>query len=198
MSAKESQSEGRNSGLSECTDQPFEKSPTQTRTGLSDQQKHMLSRLDILFPTILDIHNTLERKLRFNFGLMSSILTILIIGNISWFDQSELESSEMVSFAIFVLCLTTVAGCWLWAHWPRERLISPMTPTLESLSQWWKYSPDEYSIQVILSYETIWKDDQKIRKLKARATRWSHIAVIVGLLAAFYESSLSLGLFTVS
>ena len=179
MSPKKSQPEGRNPGL-------------------SDQQKHMLSRLDMLIPTILDIHNTLETKLRFNFGLMSSILTILIIGNISWFDQSELESNEMVSFVIFVASLTVVAGCWLWAHWPRDRLISPMTPTWETLSQWWNYSPDEYSSQVILSYETIWKDDQKIRKYKARATRLSHFAVIVGLLAAFYESALSLGLFTVS
>lgn len=198
MSAKESHMEDQKATFSEYTKQPLEGPAVPTSTGLSDQQKHMLTRLDELLPTILDIHNTLERKLRFNFGLMSSVLTILIIGNISWFDQSKLDPNERGSFVIFAICLLIVAGCWLWAHWPRERLICPLTPTPDFLSQWWNYSPDEYSNQVFLSYETIWKDDQKIRKQKATATSLSHLAVIVGLLAAFFESAVSLGLINVN
>lgn len=162
-------------------------------TKLSDQQKHMLSRLDMLLPAVEDIHITLERKLQFNFGFMTSIATVLIVGNVSWFDHSTLEANEVGSLAVFVLCFLVTAGCALWAYWPRERLITPITPEWDNLKRWWEYPPDEYAEQALLSYKTIWKDDQKVRRCKARVTTISHCAVVGGLLAAFYEGATSLG-----
>ena len=183
---------------SESEGPPSTASASVNQDGLTDQQKHMLSRLDQLLPAVEDIHNTLERKLQFNFGLMSSIVTILIVGNISWFDNSRLDADEHVSFAVFVLSFVAVAACSLYAHFPRERLVSPMTPTWCFLSKWWDYSSEDYAKQVLLSYESIWTDDRCIRKRKARATMLSHLGVVIGLVAAFYESGVSLRVFGAS
>ena len=195
MSEMESTTNGQNLKNNISTNELQENLTSDNDAGLSDQQRHLLSRLDMLLPAIADIHNTLDRKLQFNFGLMSSILTILIVGNFSWFDQSRLEVNETGSFIVFTLCFIIVAACLLWAHWPRGRLFTPLTPTWDTLSKWWEYTPNEYSEQTLLSYQTIYEDGLPIRRCKARLTVVSHVAVIVGLLAAFCESAVSLGLF---
>lgn len=194
MNTQESSTHRNNSELSNTNIESQTQSQALAEPTLSDQQKHLLSRLDMLLPAVEDIHNTLERKLQFNFGLMTSIATILVVGKISWFDQTKLESDETGSFVVFVVCFVIVAACSLWAHWPRERLITPVTACWDSLSKWWDYDPEDYAEQVLLSYESIWNDDRKTRQCKAKLTVISHIAVVVGLLAAFYQSAVSFGL----
>ena len=65
----------------------------------SDIEKHILSRLDALIPAIEDIHVTLERKVQYNFTLMSSIATVLVAVNVSLFER-ELLSNEMLCFFV--------------------------------------------------------------------------------------------------
>lgn len=165
---------------------------------LSDQQKHLLARLDLLPPTITEIHNTLDKKLQYNFTIMSAFVSVLIIGNISWFDRPNLGSINICSLLVFAVCYAVVALSPLYAHWPRERLVSPVSPSWDSLLQWWNYEPDEYTDQVLLSYESLYNDDKNVRDCKARLVIASHIAVVLGIGAAIFQSAYSLGLFPVS
>ena len=162
---------------------------TEPEERFSEQQKHMLSRLDRLHSAVDDIHNTLERKLQFNLALMSSITTVLIIGEISWFDINGLEPDEHLSFVIYFFCFLGVIIFTLWAHKPRERVITPITPEWGALKQWWEYDIDDYTAQTMLSYITIWTADKKHRECKATVTWVSYMLVAIGLLAAAVQSA---------
>lgn len=154
------------------------------------QQLHMLSTCDRLYSVVDDIHRTLERKLQFNLALMTTVLSVLILGEVSWFDSEGLTADEHLLFVVFAVCFIGVIVCALFAYVPRDRSLTPIRPDWDTLVKWFQYDISEYSNRMLKAYTIVWDPKDGGRHWKSLATFWSFIFVAFGLGAAIVQSGI--------
>lgn len=149
---------------------------------ISETDKSILSQLSAQIPVLEDVHNTLERKIQYNFLLMSSVAAILVALN------GELKVEPLPGglkiFAVFYLIIVISS---IYVLWPRGRFIHPINPKWEIVQKWRNYPSDEYVDQLILGYEMIAKNNESLLQTKAFFTRLSLGLTILGLLAVLFE-----------
>ena len=155
---------------------------------LTDQEKHILARLDNIIPVAEEIHASLERKAQFNFALMSSITTILVATNIHLYDRAHVYVPTIVFLLLFLAALIGVAVSCLVAIIPRKRPIVTITPHVDSLEDWRCHCADKYMKEVFLSYTDAWKRNNDALKTKTDATLVSYVFVIFGVVTAVMEA----------
>lgn len=154
---------------------------------LTDQEKHILARLDTIIPVAEEIHHTLERKAQFNFALMSSLTTVLVAANIHLYDRTTVYAPTVVFLLLYLLFFIGVVVSCLVAVIPRNRPVVTITPCVESMKAWCDHSTDEYMYQVFLSYSDAWKRNNAALTAKTNATQATYAFVIAGLVCAILE-----------
>ena len=157
----------------------------------SDIEKHILARLDALIPAIEDIHVTLERKVQFNFTLMSSIATVLAAVNVSLFDRNLLSNAMLCWFILFGFSYLLVAILSLFVLLPRIRDFMTLTPSKQDLLGWWHMDDvNEYLQETFGVYAHIWQQEEKSLDNKAFATKLSYVFVVIGVISAIVEAAI--------
>ena len=158
--------------------------------GFSDIEKDLLARLNALVPAIEDIHVTLERKVQYNFTLMSSVATVLVAVNVSVFDRKLLNDDMRLLFGLFGLSYLIVGILSLYVLRPRIRSFMTVTPIKDHLIGWWGMTVNKYLRETFGVYAYIWKEEEKPLDKKACATILSYVFVIVGVIAAIVEAAI--------
>ncbi len=149
---------------------------------ISETDKSILSQLTAQIPAMEDVHNTLERKLQYNFLLMSSVAAILVALN----GKLNIEPlpGGLKIFTVFYLIVMISS---IYALWPRGRFVHPINPKWEIVQKWRDYPSGEYVDQLILGYEMIAKNNESLLQTKAFFTRLSLGLTSLGLLAVLIE-----------